>query len=66
MSQDDQRARKRDERERETIMAMVMIAPTPEMVRQVMALAAEDDDTAHRLAGPATRAEHDKQPLEAR
>ena len=65
MSQDDQRARKRDERERETIMAMVMIAPTPEMVRQVMALAAEDDDTAHRPAGPATRAERDKLPLEA-
>jgi len=66
MSQDDQRARKRDERERETIMSMVMIAPSPEMVRQVMALAAEDDDSANRPAGPATRAERDKLPLEAR
>jgi len=34
----DERARKRGERERTTITALAMIAPTPEMVRQVMAL----------------------------
>ena len=59
MTTDDERARKRDERERETIIAMAMIAPTPELIRQVMALNADDDDTTDQPAASATRAEAD-------
>ena len=46
MAQDDGRARVRDERERETIMAMAMIAPTPELIRQVIALGVDRADAA--------------------
>lgn len=35
---DDERARQRDARELETIAALVLIAPTPEMIREVLAL----------------------------
>ena len=52
MTTDDERARKRDERNRETIMAMAMIAPTPELIRQVMALNADDDDTTDQNITP--------------
>ena len=38
MSTDDQRAARRDERERATIAALALIAPSPEMIREVLAL----------------------------
>ncbi len=43
MQTDDERASRREQRERETIAALAMIAPTPEMIRKVMELRDADD-----------------------
>jgi hypothetical protein len=46
VSTDDERATRRDERERETIAALAMIAPTPDMIRRVLTLPGGIDDEA--------------------
>jgi hypothetical protein len=43
---DDERTRRRDARELETIAALVLIAPTPEMIREVLALSDAEDGSA--------------------
>ena len=46
MSLDDERARRRDARELETIAALVLIAPAPEMIREVLALRDAEEGSA--------------------
>ena len=43
LATDEERARRRDEREHEMIAALALIAPTPELVRQVLALRDVDE-----------------------
>jgi hypothetical protein len=37
----EQRARRRDERERQVIASLALIAPTPELLREVIALGSD-------------------------
>ncbi len=65
MSTDDEGSRKRDERERETIVAMALIAPSAELVGQVMALGADADAVVDTAAAQTTGPEPDRLAREA-
>jgi hypothetical protein len=43
----EERARRRDERERDLIAALALIAPTPELLREVIALDTPSDTGGH-------------------
>jgi hypothetical protein len=59
----DERARRRDERERHLIASLALIAPTPELLREVIALGSEPG--ADRPPRPAVIEVEAREPLPA-